>query len=59
MKEHQQSYTILEGEISLENKPQLSPSAQNIIEEIQVFTDLGVNSLNALTGSPKKDYWNL
>jgi hypothetical protein len=33
-----------------------SPSAQNIIEEMPVFTGLGVKHLNAHTGSPKKNY---
>jgi hypothetical protein len=58
MREHQQKY-ITSDEQESEAMPLSSPCVQNTIVEMPVFTDLGVNSLNALTGSPRKNYWDL
>jgi hypothetical protein len=42
-----------------ETLPQLSPSALNIIEEIQVFTDLAKKDLQLATRLTNRTWWNL
>jgi hypothetical protein len=42
-----------------ETLPQLSHSALNIIEEIQVFTDLAKKDLQLATRLTNRTWWNL
>lgn len=54
-----QQKSITSDEVGLEVNHLSSPCALSIIEEIQVFTDLGVKDLNGIIKSLKKPCYKL